>query len=164
MYTFFFTGKSPFSQWYRCRFVVDGVTYGCCEQFMMHGKAKLFGDADVAAQILAADHPEQHKALGRKVTPFDDATWKRERMNIVRAGNRAKFSQDAALRAALLATQGTTLVEASPHDRIWGIGLGAGDPRAQDPTQWKGQNLLGIVLTELREELLAASVTEDNSP
>jgi hypothetical protein len=122
---------------------------------MMHGKALLFGDAAVAQQILAAAHPRQHKALGRKVKSFDDAVWKRERLNIVKAGSRAKFTQNAELLAQLLATKGTVLVEASPYDRIWGIGLAATDPRALDRTTWRGQNLLGQILTELRDELTA---------
>jgi ribA/ribD-fused uncharacterized protein len=154
-YTFFFTDKSPFSQWYPCRFVVDGNTFTCAEQFMMHGKAVLFRDAESAAKILAADHPRTHKAIGRKVKGFDDATWKREREAIVMAGSRAKFTQNGDLRDKLLATRGTTLVEASPYDRIWGIGLAATDPRALDANQWRGQNLLGKILTALREELLA---------
>jgi len=157
MFTFFFTEASPFSQWYRSTFTSDGLTFHCAEQYMMHGKAKLFGDEEIAREILAADHPRKHKALGRKVRNFDDRVWKQEREGIVMAGNRAKFTQDPALRAQLLATAGTTLVEASPYDRIWGIGLSASDPRAQDPSQWRGQNLLGKILTKLRDELLAAS-------
>jgi ribA/ribD-fused uncharacterized protein len=152
-YTFFFTESSPFSQWYRCSFRVDDVAFNCAEQFMMHGKAKLFDDAGVAAEILAATHPRDHKALGRKVKNFDDAAWKRARERIVLDGNRAKFTQNPELQTLLLATRGTTLVEASPYDRIWGIGLAATDPRAQDATQWKGQNLLGKILTALRDEL-----------
>lgn len=155
-FTFFFTEASPFSQWYPCRFEVDGHVFNCAEQYMMHGKAKLIGDASSAERILAATHPRQHKALGRSVTPFDDKIWKREREAIVMAGSRAKFTQNEDLRATLLATAGTTLVEASPYDRIWGIGLGANDPRAQDPAKWRGQNLLGQILTRLRDELLAA--------
>ncbi|MEO8699158.1 MAG: NADAR family protein [Kofleriaceae bacterium] len=155
MFTFFFTEASPFSQWYRCSFRVGDHTFNCAEQYMMHGKALLFDDANTAAEILAADHPREHKALGRKVKNFDDAIWKRSREAIVLAGNRAKFTQSAELRAVLLETRGTTLVEASPYDKIWGIGLAATDPRAQDPAQWKGQNLLGKVLTSLRDELLA---------
>jgi ribA/ribD-fused uncharacterized protein len=154
-YTFFFTEASPFSQWYRCAFTVDGNAFGCAEQFMMHGKAVLFGDAAMAARILAATHPREHKALGRKVASFDDAIWRREREGIVRAGSHAKFTQNADLRALLLATRGTTLVEASPYDRIWGIGLAATSPNANDPTKWRGQNLLGKILTALREDLLA---------
>jgi len=153
MFEFFFTEASPFSQWYRCTFTVGENTFTCAEQFMMHGKALLFDDAASAKAILAADHPRQHKALGRKVTPFDGAVWNREREAIVRAGNRAKFTQNAELLEKLLATKGKTLVEASPYDKIWGIGLAATDPRAKDPAQWKGQNLLGKILTELRDEL-----------
>jgi ribA/ribD-fused uncharacterized protein len=155
MFTFFFTEASPFSQWHRCAFTVDDRAFNCAEQYMMYGKALLFDDADTAAKILAADHPREHKALGRKVARFDDAAWKRAREQIVMTGNRAKFTQNAGLRAQLLATAGTTLVEASPYDRIWGIGLAATDARAQDPTQWKGQNLLGKILTALRDELAA---------
>ena len=121
---------------------------------MMHGKAMLFGDTETAAQILATDSPKQHKALGRKVTPFDDATWKRSCEAIVAAGSRAKFTQNPALLELLLATRGTTLVEASPYDRIWGIGLAATDPRAHDPATWRGKNLLGKILTALRDDLM----------
>ena len=116
MFTFFFTEASPFSQWYRCTFGAGGRAFNCAEQYMMHGKALLFGDAEIAAEILAADHPREHKALGRKVRGFDDAVWRREREGIVLAGNRAKFTQDLALREQLLATRGTTLVEVSPYD------------------------------------------------
>ena len=155
-FTFFFTEKSPFSQWFPCAFSVDGVTFNCAEQFMMHGKARLFGDPEVAQKILAAGHPRMHKALGRKVKGFDDAVWKRERLNIVKAGSRAKFTQNPELLAQLLATKGTVMVEASPYDRIWGIGLAATDPRALDRATWRGQNLLGQILTELRDELASA--------
>lgn len=158
MFTFFFTEASPFSQWYPTTFVVDGTTFHCAEQYMMHGKALLFGDAAVAAEMLAATHPREHKALGRKVAGFEPAMWEREREKIVYAGNRAKFTQKQELLDALLATKGTTLVEASPDDRIWGIGLAATDPEAQDPAQWRGKNLLGIVLTRLRDDLLEAGV------
>jgi ribA/ribD-fused uncharacterized protein len=155
-FTFFFTEASPFSQWYRCRFEDGGIVFGCAEQYMMHGKARLFGDAAIAADILAADHPRTHKALGRKVAGFDGNVWEREREGIVLAGNRAKFTQNPELLATLLATAGTTLVEASPFDRIWGVGLGANSPLIHDRSKWRGKNLLGQVLTRLRDELLAA--------
>lgn len=154
-FTFFFTEASPFSQWHRCSFTVGADRFGCAEQYMMHGKALLFGDVEIAAKILAVAHPRDHKALGRNVKNFDDAVWKREREAIVLAGNRAKFTQNPELLELLLATAGTTLVEASPRDRIWGIGLSASDPRAHDPAQWRGQNLLGAILTRLRDELAA---------
>lgn len=156
-YTFFFGEASPFSQWYRCVFTDGPYTYSSAEQYMMHGKALLFEDEAVGAQILVANHPRQHKALGRKVRGFDAERWNAHREQIVLAGNRAKFTQNLELRAALLGTAGTELVEASPYDRIWGIGLGASDPRARNPATWRGQNLLGKILTRLREELIAAS-------
>lgn len=154
-FTFFWRPDSPFSQWYACAFAVDGRRFGCAEQFMMHGKAVLFGDEEVAERILATPDPRAQKALGRKVRGFDDGTWKREREGIVYAGNHAKFTQDEGLRAALLATAGTELVEASPMDRIWGIGLASSNPAALDRMKWRGLNLLGRVLTRLRDDLAA---------
>ena len=155
-YTFFFRPEAPFSQWHPARFELAGHVFHCAEQYMMYGKAVLFSDAEVAAQILEATAPRQHKALGRKVRNFDDATWNAHRERIVGDGSRAKFTQNPELRQTLLETAGTELVEASPFDRIWGIGLAATDRRAEDPSQWRGQNLLGKILTRLREELLAA--------
>lgn len=154
-HTFFFRPECPFSQWYPASFTAGGLTFSCAEQFMMHGKAKLFWDAEAAAEILAAASPREHKALGRKVKGFDDQVWKQHREAIVAAGSRAKFTQNEELKEMLLDTRGTTLVEASPFDRIWGVGLSANDPRIDDPKQWRGQNLLGKILTRLRDELLA---------
>ena len=152
-YTFFFAESSPFSQWYRCTFVVEGVQFMCAEQAMMHGKAKLFGDDEIAAKIMAAGHPKTHKALGRKVRGFDDKIWAVKRLEIVKTTSLAKFGQNPELAAILLKTAPSELVEASPFDKIWGIGLGADDPKAQDPRKWRGQNLLGKVLTEVRRLL-----------
>jgi ribA/ribD-fused uncharacterized protein len=155
-YTFFFRPESPFSQWYPAEFTVDGGHFVCAEQFMMHGKAVLFGDAEVAAEILAVTAPRAHKALGRKVRGFDEAVWRTRREDIVYAGSRAKFTQNADLRAVLLATGTTELVEASPFDRIWGVGMSMTDPRIDDPQNWRGKNLLGRILTRLRDELTRA--------
>jgi ribA/ribD-fused uncharacterized protein len=154
-FTFFWRQESPFSQWHPIEFMVEGKRFTCAEQYMMYGKAVLFGDQEVAERILASASPKTHKALGRKVRGFDEQRWKRERERIVYEGNRAKFTQNADLLQVLLATAGTELVEASPLDRIWGVGLSAEDPRIQNPSQWRGQNLLGKVLTRLRDELLA---------
>ncbi|MDC0716384.1 NADAR family protein [Nannocystis bainbridge] len=148
-----------FGQWTPSRFEVDGVTYGCAEQFMMAEKARLFGDEATRARILATDSPKQHKALGREVAGFEQAVWDRECLDIVVRGNRAKFGQDPALRAALLATGDKLLVEASPLDRLWGVGLRADDPRIHDPAQWRGKNLLGEALMRVRAELRAADLS-----
>ncbi|MCY1046096.1 NADAR family protein [Corallococcus sp. bb12-1] len=158
-FTFFWQQGSPFSQWHPCVFEVEGVRYTCAEQYMMAGKARLFGDTRVLEQVLRAATPKQHKALGRKVSPFDAGLWERERERIVYEGNHAKFTQHPSLLNALLATAGTELVEASPMDRIWGVGLSAEDPRIQDPATWRGMNLLGKVLTRLREDLIAQGHT-----
>jgi ribA/ribD-fused uncharacterized protein len=154
-HTFFFRPESPFSQWYPARFVVDGITFANAEQFMMHGKAVLFGDEEAAARILDTPSPRAHKAIGRTVRGFVEETWRARREVIVYAGSRAKFTQNEDLRQALLATKRTLLVEASPYDRIWGVGLAADNPRIDDPRNWRGKNLLGRILTRLRDELAA---------
>jgi ribA/ribD-fused uncharacterized protein len=147
------------SQWYEAPFTVAGDLYATAEHFMMVGKARLFGDTEMATRILAAKHPGEAKQLGRAVRDFDGAIWERERVRIVRDGNLAKFGQHAALRAFLLATGERILVEASPVDRIWGIGLAANDPDAERPERWRGLNLLGFALMQVRATLLASAAT-----
>jgi len=157
-FTFFWNG--PFSQWHLCRFKIDGETYNCAEQFMMAEKARYFQD-DVALQkIMRADHPRDQKRFGRQVEEFDSQEWEHVESNgkpycwnVVYRGNVAKFEQNPKLLKKLLATDGTTLVEASPVDSIWGIGLAADDPRAHDRSTWLGTNWLGEVLTAVREHL-----------
>ncbi len=149
-----------FGQWTHSPFIVDGVPYVCGEQFMMAEKARLFGDSEVRARILKSDSPREQKALGRQVRGFEQAVWERERLPIVIRGNRAKFGQDPELRRALLATGARRMVEASPLDRIWGVGLRADDPRVHDPQQWRGLNLLGDALETVRDQLRAESREE----
>src|SRR5207249_1139920 len=103
---------SCFSQWFGAPFEIDGHTYSTAEHWMMASKARLFGDRDTEAEILAAASPAQAKKLGRKVQGFDDAQWMQARFEIVTRGNIAKFSSTPALRAYLLATGSTILVEA----------------------------------------------------
>ena len=150
-FVFFWDGF--LSQWQPCVFEVDGVTYNCAEQYMMHCKALLFGDTAMAQRILSAATPREQKLMGQRVQGFDSAVWEREREGIVFRGNLAKFSQNAGLRKKLLRTGEKTLVEASPHDIIWGIGLAADDPDALDPDKWRGQNLLGKTLMAVRDAL-----------
>ncbi|WP_019653359.1 NADAR family protein [Variovorax atrisoli] len=145
--------KSCFSQWFEVAFKVDGVSYRTAEHFMMAGKARLFGDDEVCERILAARTPAEAKKLGREIRGFDEAAWVAARLDIVTQGNIAKFSQNAELGAFLLGTGHQVLVEASPVDPIWGIGLAANDPLAQDPRKWKGLNLLGFALMAAREVL-----------
>jgi len=146
-------GPGCLSQWWPSPFEVDGLRFVTAEHYMMWSKARLFGDEATAAEILEVDHPNLAKALGRKVTPFDNTTWESERFGIVVAGNIAKFSQHADLRTYLFGTSNRVLVEASPRDRVWGIGMGASNPDATDPARWRGQNLLGFALMRAREHL-----------
>jgi len=145
--------KSCFSQWWVAPFVIDGFTYLTAEHYMMAAKARLFGDSATLARILAAKHPKQAKELGRQVLGFDEATWVRERFALVVTGNEAKFRQHPPLRDFLLGTGERVLVEASPVDRIWGIGLAADDDDIERPEKWRGLNLLGFALMEVRDLL-----------
>ena len=146
-------GKQCLSQWWPSSFTVDGVTYSSAEHFMMAEKAGIFGDEATRAEILQAPDPRAAKALGRKVQGYSDESWNAVRFDIVVRGNSAKFGQDAALRSFLLGTGDRVLVEASPSDKIWGIGLTEDDPRALDPEQWQGLNLLGFALMAARAAL-----------
>lgn len=153
-FTFFWKSGSPFSQWHMSSFTVEGVRFTCAEQFMMYKKAELFGDKTAMGKILEATTPYEHKGLGRKVKNFVESTWNQKCKDFVYEGNYHKFTQNKHLLSQLLSTKGTTLVEASPKDTIWGIGLEAHDPRAHDRTEWLGTNWLGEVLTQLRDDLL----------
>ena len=147
--------KSCLSQWYSSSFVVDGVFYPTAEHWMMAEKARLFGDELALVQILDAPDPKSVKALGREVVDFDSRVWEANARRIVREGNVAKFGQNHHLQKFLLATADKVLVEASPYDRVWGIGLDEHDARAMDPLSWQGQNLLGFALMDVREQLRA---------
>ncbi|WP_431678442.1 NADAR family protein [Kitasatospora sp. KL5] len=146
-------GPGSLSQWWPGEFTVDGVTYKTAEHWMMAGKARLFGDEETLARILAARTPGEAKKLGRMVRGFDEQRWAAERFDLVVEGNVAKFSQDEALRHYLVGTSQRVLVEASPLDRLWGIGLAADDNRATLPHEWRGLNLLGFALMEARARL-----------
>lgn len=156
----FFWGHQPgrnginascFSQWYEAPFIIDGQRYATAEHFMMAEKAALFGDADTRAQVLQAPNPGAAKALGRKVRGFEEGRWVEHRFGIVVRANQAKFSQNAELGRFLEQTGSRVLVEASPVDRIWGIGLAADDDKANDPNEWQGLNLLGFALMQVRD-------------
>lgn len=139
------------SQWYPCCFEVDGDIYTSAEQYMMAEKAKLFGDIETREAILNTSDPRKCKSLGRKVKNFDKAVWDKNKRRIVERGNTEKFMQNDDLREYLLSTGNKVLVEASPTDRVWGIGLCKNNPDALDPTEWRGENLLGFALMNTRD-------------
>lgn len=173
VFTFFWQTHSPFSQWHKSSFngpsflfintdrasellghSKQSLDFISAEQFMMYHKAILFIDTKVANDIMSIDNSRKIKELGRAISNYDESTWQFFRSKVVYEGNKAKFTQNEALKQALFATQGTTLVEAAPNDNIWGIGLASDDPRAFKRKTWQGKNLLGEILTQLRVELL----------
>jgi len=144
---------SCLSQWYPAKFEIEGRIYPTAEHFMMGEKARLFGDAETREKVFDSDDPGFAKAVGREVRGFDEEKWQRHRIQIVEQANIAKFSQNPNLGSFLLSTSSRVLVEASPRDRIWGIGLTKDDERANNPNLWKGLNLLGFALMNVREAL-----------
>ncbi len=145
--------KACFSQWFPVNFTIDGTTYSSAEQYMMAEKARVFDDADTWQLILASEDPREIKALGRLVKNFDEDKWSQVAPDIVVKGNLHKFVQNPELRSFLIATHGKVLVEASPYDKIWGIGMQASEAGISNPNNWCGTNLLGFALMEVRDIL-----------
>ena len=144
--------NEEFSNWYPRPFVIEGVRYNCVEQYMMAKKAILFGEVTIYQQIMQTEDPGKCKDLGKLVRGFDPATWDSCKYEIVYNGNYAKFTQNPDLMAKLKATGDAIMAEASPGDKIWGIGMTADDPKAKQPDQWQGENLLGKILMEIRSK------------
>lgn len=143
--------EACFCQWFKSYFVVDGIRYNCAEQFMMAEKARLFGDMATRGKILRSTDPSEMKHLGRKVKGFVPEVWDRISSAVVVRGNVAKFRQDLWLTFILLGTENKIIVEASPYDQIWGIGMTAEDARKTNPYLWRGKNKLGFALMEVRD-------------
>ncbi len=145
--------RSCLSQWWPAPFALDGVTYATAEHAMMAAKARLFGDGEALARVLAAPDPAAAKAAGRAVRDFDRAVWEEHRVAAVVAANTAKFGRHEELGAYLRGTAGRVLVEASPEDAVWGIGRAPTDERARSARTWAGLNLLGFALMAARDAL-----------
>jgi ribA/ribD-fused uncharacterized protein len=142
--------NAVYSQFYLAEFTLRGERFRWAEQWMMAEKARLFGDQEALAAILAANQPLDCKRIGRSVRGYDDERWKTVRFDLVVKGNIAKFGQNAELRDHLLASGDAILVEAAPRDQIWGIGYGRDNPAVHDPLRWRGRNLLGFALVKVR--------------
>ena len=147
-------GPSCFSQWWLSYFKDKNYQYPSTEHYMMAGKALLFKDKKIFEKILQSQSPKEVKALGRKIRNFDEKEWLKNRYDIVKQGNLLKFSQNQDLKEFLLSTGNKVIVEASPVDSIWGIGLAKDHPDAGQPAKWKGLNLLGFALMEVRDQLM----------
>ena len=156
-YNFFWRTNCYLSNWYPSDFVVDGVKYWCTEQYMMAKKAELFNDKHIYCYIMSSDSQREIKALGRKISGFNESVWVQNRERIVFDGNYAKFTQNEMLKNYIIKQKGKIIVEASPYDRIWGIGLEASDNRVYNPNNWQGLNLLGFVLMEVRDRIIFES-------
>lgn len=150
-FVFFWNGI--FSQWYASRFTIAGITYNCCEQYMMAQKALFFKDMEAYEAIMSTKSPREQKALGRKVKNFNTDKWNEVCREFVYQGNLAKFTQNPLLRQALMATEDKEIVEASPYDTIWGIGMGVEHPDIEDKSKWQGTNWLGEAIMRVRKTL-----------
>ena len=139
--------------WYPSPFEKDGVSFAHMEQYMMYRKALQFQDMETAQQILQTDDPGKVKALGRSVRNYVDSQWSAVRQQIVYEGLLEKFRQNQPLLQELLATAPHLLAECAVHDRIWGIGLSMTDSDRFSPEKWRGQNLLGYTLMQVRNKL-----------
>jgi len=145
--------KSCFSQWWLAPFEVGGIVYKTAEHWMMAEKARLFNDNAALEQIIEAKTPAEAKNGGRQIKNFVAEIWDKEKFDIVVRGNAYKFTKHPELKTFLLGTKDRVLAEASPVDNIWGIGLEASSPVVENPSAWKGENLLGYALMEVRDQL-----------
>ncbi len=146
--------QTCFSQWWPSPFIVDGIRYNTAEHWMMAQKALLFGDQDSFSKVILANSPSEAKTIGRQVRNFNEDIWSSKRIDIVVQGTLHKFTQSEDLKKYLIDTKNKILVEASPVDKIWGIGLAVDNEKAANPKCWKGLNLLGFALMEVRDILL----------
>jgi hypothetical protein len=145
--------KTCMSQWWFSEFKEGDVVYKTAEHYMMANKAKLFDDMEIFEKIVMKESPKDVKELGRQIKNFDAVIWDANKYQIVKQGNTLKFSQNDMLKDFLIKTKTKVLVEASPVDTIWGIGLAEDNPKARNPLEWQGENLLGFALMEVRDEL-----------
>jgi len=150
-FTFFWQG--PLSQWHKCHFIWRFDYFNCAEQYMMYNKATFFQDYETAKKIMKSSNPKEQKSLGKKIKNFNPKEWDEVKKEIVIEGNYCKFSQNENLKKILLNTKDRILVEASPFDKVWGIGLPQNNKHILNPRKWKGKNLLGFCLMEVRESL-----------
>ena len=159
-HVFFWNGI--YSQWHKSPMTIDEIEYSSCEQYMMHQKALLFGDSEIAELIMNESNPKEQKKYGRMIKGFDKAAWDKNCLAIVYEGNLAKFTQNAELREQMISTENRIFVEASPFDTVWGIGLGEDAEGIDNPSYWQGLNLLGQALTLVKTKLLTDAKPNEN--
>lgn len=155
-------GKECFSQWYPGSFSVNGIKYETAEHWMMAQKALLFDNPEIHQKIVDSEKPGEVKELGRQIIGFDEVVWNAEKYNIVRLGNIHKFNQNKTLKEFLLSSNDRVLIEASPVDIVWGIGLAKDSEHINNLYAWPGKNLLGFALMEVRDFLLEFGDVAEN--
>jgi len=143
-----------FSQWQISHFSFNGIQYSSAEQFMMAHKAITFNDRKTLEKIMNESHPDKIKKLGRQIVNFNSNIWEKLKYSIALIGNYCKFVQNDKMKQILINTGGNIIVEASPNDKIWGVGLDETDSRIKNPNYWEGENLLGFVLMEVRDYII----------
>lgn len=142
-----------FSNFYRAPFKFEGKCFTWSEQYIMYKKAELFEDAEMMRAVMLATTPMAAKSCGRKVSGYVDSVWVERRVELSTAGIYEKFKQNRDIRDILLGTGDAILAECAPRDKIWGIGMGVSNPAVQHPGQWRGQNILGSILMDVRRRL-----------
>lgn len=152
-YYFFYGYNNPLSQWYNANFIIDDLNFNSAEQWMMYSKAKLFNDHEKMNEIIKEPNQSCQRKLGRQVNGFKESIWIEKREEIVRIGNQEKFIQNKELNFFLKETNKMILAETSPVDLIWGIGFSTNDLERFDNSKWRGLNLLGNILMEIRQKL-----------
>lgn len=155
--------KGPLSQWYGgfegqsggfCPSLQSDIRCNCGEQWMMLAKAAIFNDEETFDLILQTESPKEQKELGRRIKNFNSVVWDTHKFDVVEYGNIWKFEQNEHLKEFIMQfPKDTIFAEAAPWDKVWGIGLNPTDPDALDPSKWLGENLLGKVLTNVRNQL-----------
>ena len=153
-YEFFWRGI--YSNWAPSEITLEGMTFNCVEQYMMYKKAEVAGDTESMQAVMDTPMPNDQKAIGRKIKNYDDAKWSAVRYEIVKDAVRAKFTQIPDLQEYLLESGNKHIVEASPYDAVWGIAMGEDDPDRFDESKWRGENLLGKCIMDVRDELREA--------
>jgi len=140
-----------YSQWAYSKFVENDIWFTSAEQYMMYKKALLFDDIETSIKILNIDNPRKVKKLGREIKNFDNKIWNENKIEIVTQGNILKFIQNEQLRDIMFKDSNLILVEASPYDKIWGVGLHFDDNLILNQDNWRGENLLGVCIMRARE-------------
>ena len=151
------------SQWHKSPMIINNIKYNCCEQYMMAMKATLFNDQQTLTKIMNVSDPKDHKQLGRQIKNFNQSLWDQNKKQIIYDGNYAKFTQNKKLKKLLLSMDNRTFVEASKSDKIYGIGIGVMDTKADSKRNWRGQNLLGYVITNVRDQILKEQQNQNDT-